>query len=509
MSDIWSWPALAGVSAASLPHFLAVERAVWGKVHGARSDFRWIAASRGFAVRGRGLERELAVGIEDRPVRFPFWRAAPGLHVAGSGYPSRARDASGRGGALEKQLLAWRAEHSVPAGAAALLLLPRAAELDDGAWWGRAAPAAWDADPRFVLDLGGPLEVPVSERLLAEAAARGIADLRARLVPDGGAALAEVFGALLAGRRPVLCPLGDQPLEPEALAALLLPLDRERADGLSLAGWLPSSRPPRADLGGSWDVVVHAGGRSRTAEATATDPRTRAMAAALLAGDPSLLGGSPALDRPAARPAPAAADDPRRRDARELPPAEEPVTPDLPPLPRAPELAEPPAGAGAGWRILYDFARDPHRFWLDPQELAPYLREPAGENEEAVQTALSWLRTLASSRPPSAPAGDQHRAKEDLLWAGILALSPTPLTVERLGALRSGLVPPLLYLMALHPESWSYISGALGMERATRLLEQSRRQSAPELHFRIERRLPAYVDPPVALEEPWEPGSGP
>lgn len=492
MSRLWDWPALEGATTVGLPPSLAAEQGIWGKVHGASSDFRWIAATRGFSSLGRDLEREVAVGIEDRPARFSLWRFGPEVHLAGVGYPSRARDASGRAGSLEKQVLAIRADPAIPPALAALLLLPLVAELDDRTWWGRADPGAWDADPRFVFDLGGPREVPMSEEALDRAVADGVEGLRAALPPDGAAAvLAETFTGLLGGRRPVLFPAAEGPLAPAALAALLLPLDRKRADRLSLAGWLPSSRPPGGELGERWDLVARPGGEAPRDRPADPDPRARRMAAAILAGDPSLLGGrrtpGPAIPTP---PAPATL------------PIHEPWSGDdtgpgptragsggPPPLPVSPNLPEPPAGASRAWWLIHDLARDPTRFWLDPQDLAPHLADGHDVDDESpLSAALTWLRTLASDRPPG-PAGEQHRAKEDLLRAAILALSPTPTTLDALGPFQSDRVPPVLYLTALPPDAWERARRSLGEGRIAELLRESRQRCAPELRARIARNL--------------------
>jgi hypothetical protein len=488
MRGLWDWPALAGVASLGLPRRLAVEQGVWGKVHGARSDFRWIAATRGFAFLGENLERELAVGIEDRPVRFPLWRAHSGVHFGGICYPSRARDAAGRGGALEKQLLAWRTDRGIPAVLAALLLLPRVAELDDGAWWGRADASSWDVDPRFVLNLGGPRDLPVSEGALEETVTAGIFSLRETLATDSAEAiLADLFNGLLEGRRPVLLAVHEEPLTPEALAVLLLPLDRERADALSLAGWLPSSRPFRQDLGESWDLVALPGPPERTRSRPSADPRARRMAAALLAGDPSLLAGIRAPER---APAPSRA----RRTVGEAtmevgprrPPATRPEGTGRPSFPSPPTLSEPAAETGRGWRLLYEFSRDPCRFWLDPRDFAPYLGDPSrGGDGGGLQAALTWLGILASSRP-SDPAGDQHRTKGDLLRAAILALSPTAATFDAVGSFLSGRVPPVLYLAALSPRAWERTRRAFGEVRIAELIRQSREHCAPELRTRLD-----------------------
>jgi hypothetical protein len=462
-----------------------VEQGIWGKVHGARSDFRWIAATRGFASIGRDLERELAVGIEDRPLRFPLWRAAAGIHLAGTCYPSRARDAAGRGGALEKHLLAWRTDRSIPAALAALLLLPRAAELDDGAWWGRAELSDWDADPRFVLDLGEGREIPVAEEIAERNLMEGIASLRTTLGEGAEAALAELFDGLLHNRRPFFLPVGETPLTPHALAVLLLPLNRERADHVSLAGWLPSSRPPSEGLGERWDLVAYRGAGRGHGRSSAADSRAFRMAAALLAGDPHLLASSSGPDRiPAPQISWGFEGTPR---PEEDPPVAAPQRPGegRPALRNPLDLPEPPAAAGRGWRLVYELARDPNRFWLDPGDLAPWLGGlPEGEDRGALKAALTWIGALASNRPAGSD-GEQLRAKQDLLRAAVLALRPTADTLDALGPFRSGRVPPILYFTGLCPETRERARRALGEDRMIEMIRQSKAHCAPELRPRI------------------------
>ena len=72
------------------------ERGIWGKAHGARSDFRWLARSAGFARRHADLGRRLNLGLEDRPRAFAAWRRSAIPATAVAAYPSRATDAAGR-----------------------------------------------------------------------------------------------------------------------------------------------------------------------------------------------------------------------------------------------------------------------------------------------------------------------------------------------------------------------------------------------------------------------------
>jgi len=243
------WPALAGLPR-DLPNLVA-GHGVWGKAHGATSDFRWLAASPALDALPPGLEREIVLGSEDVPGRGALWRTVGDLSCAAAFYPSRATDAAGRTGFLEKQVLAWRRSPGVPTALGALLLLPAVAALDDSVWWGERSGVRWTA-AEAALDLPD-FRPPGGFDRLAQTIEQGIAELR-QAVPEG--ALADLYAALLAGSRAVPLASLDRPLPPAALAALLLPLPRERADALSVLGWLPSQRFDEAEFADRWDLVL-------------------------------------------------------------------------------------------------------------------------------------------------------------------------------------------------------------------------------------------------------------
>ena len=105
-------------------------------------------------------------------------------------------------------------------------------------------------------------------------------------------AVAELYAALLAGRRAVSLRGLVSPLPPAALAALLLPLPREIADAISIAGWLPASGlspAAREEVQVKWDLVL---GGVDGAQSTGAEPvadqirRAREMAARLFADAP-------------------------------------------------------------------------------------------------------------------------------------------------------------------------------------------------------------------------------
>jgi hypothetical protein len=253
--DAMTWPAL-DLGGQELPSRLTCERGVWGKVHGAATDFRWIAATANFEAQRTGLERELALGaadVVDRPATL--WRTVGDTSYAVAFYPSLARDASGRTGFLERQVLEWKRPPGVPAAAAALLLLPAVASLEATDWSEKRPQIVWSQD-EDVMDLDAAAPLPVSTSAIQEAIERGVAMLAEATTLD---ALTELYASLLAGGRAVTLKGLSAPLSPQAMAALLLPLPRDVADRISIAGWLPSSwlSPSGVDeLRHCWDFVL-------------------------------------------------------------------------------------------------------------------------------------------------------------------------------------------------------------------------------------------------------------
>ena len=277
------WPALNGLRSTAL----SVRRGVWGKAHGARSDYRWLARSTGFGHEYPRLGRQLNLGLEDRPASFPCWRALEGVYWAVAAYPSTAVDAAGRRGFLEKHALEWPAGGE-PAAAGALVLLSAAGEDGPRPW--SSQEEGW-SDPGFSIVLSSPeADLEIGAEGLAERVEIGLRELRERVAGENR--LAEVYADLLndpmrdAG--PALLRGLEAPLSPLALAALLLPLPRSLADRLSLAGWLPVSRCDLHDLGRRWDVVVPPPSLKVHACGEVGDHAWR-MARAVFAGDPALL----------------------------------------------------------------------------------------------------------------------------------------------------------------------------------------------------------------------------
>lgn len=293
MSALWRWPALAGGAAAPAAP-LCYHRAIWGKVHGEASDYRWIARGEGFAQRCPDLAGALRLGAEDTPVTTPLWRRLPDRYLATAVYPSRARDSAGRMTVVEKQVVEWPASAAIPAVLAALALLPAVARFDDGDWWERRAQGDW-TNPDYALPIDAADQPPVTVDVKV---------LEAR-IEDGLTALTEVtqpadlrafYAQLLAGRFPARLGV-SAPLSPTALAVLLLPLPRHWADRLSLAGGIAARHIATRDLMRNWDGF--ASDLPGAADTGDPGPEITTLAETLVAAlrqrDPGCLQGQPGL----------------------------------------------------------------------------------------------------------------------------------------------------------------------------------------------------------------------
>jgi hypothetical protein len=247
------WPAL-DLEGHDLPAPLTYERGVWGKVHGAPSDFHWIAATPGLTAPDKRLERELALGPEDAPCAATLWRTLGDTCYAIGLLPSLASDAAGRSGFLEKQVVEWRRPPEVPAALGALVLLTLAGRLETTRWDAPRSDVRWSQDDS--LDVLETPPLPVTASAIEAAIDAGRRALR-DAVPEY--ALTAFYAALLAGNRAVCLRGLTAPLPPAAVAALLLPLPRAIADALSIAGWLPSTRLTASDVEDvrrCWELVL-------------------------------------------------------------------------------------------------------------------------------------------------------------------------------------------------------------------------------------------------------------
>jgi hypothetical protein len=465
----FAWPGLRLSGAPPERFTLRVERGVWGKAHGARTDYRWLAASPGFERFAPRLEFELALGCEDEPHgAATFWRS---LKDAGACavrvYPSRATDAAGRGGFLEKQVLAWRREPDLPAALAAFALLPFVARLDDKVWWERRQEVDWQR-PDAVLGLEDCQPVEITPAELAAAVSSGIAALGEVVGHDE---LSAAYACLLADPPCAawLRQLG-RPLPPEALAALLLPLSRERGERLSLASWVPSSRADAEELESRWDVlgapVAHR--FAPREKAVIDDSEAGVLASALLAADPEALQAMPVWKPDERQQAPATAPvafASERRVTATL--VTETPTDELWPGPFELPLTAPSADAPRLLHVLWDFACRVDRRWLEPDLVRDACRgEPlrpfAADSPEA-DLLRRWAREVTASRPPRVDT-EEWTVKSDVLRAAAIVFAPDPATVAAVGWPRSGRIPPLFFAPALAAGGRAELERRLGAD---------------------------------------------
>jgi hypothetical protein len=429
MNEHLDWPALR--LEGPLPHSLHYERGVWGKVHGAPTDFRWIARSPGFARDCPDLARQLNLGGEDVLSRFPCWRSLGDRCYAVSVYPSRAIDASSRRDFLEKLVIEWRPPAGVPAAIGALLLLPLAAGFTDEIWWGRF-PAELAYDPAMVMQIS-PAEVqplPIDHDRLCEAVTRSRRALLETVKPVD---LERLYDQLRAGCRPAFLPGLQQPLPAEALAALLLPLSRDVADRTSLTGWIPTSRPSFADLAARWDILVGAPDQA-------------------VPSPTSQIAIAPAV----------------------LPPPPIASAADTPPRPGARLALTPPEPGARVIDRLYQFARDPGRRWLTPDDLKVSESLPRlSPRDHAAGIVCGWVREVCDRRPGWAHP-KQWEVKTDLLRSAALVIVPDASTLDAIGRpAEDGRVPLLFFALALERRSERERLAAIGETSLRQVLHQS------------------------------------
>lgn len=432
MSALWQWPAF-DLRGRNAPERLQAGRAVWGKVHGADSDFRWIAFTPGLDPQERRLERDLLLGSEDSPETATSWRALETGYFAVSCYPSQAVDAARRSGFLEKQLLEWTPEETLPAALGALTLLPRVADFDDTVWWKESGHPGWH-QPGFSLTLAPPDPIDVDPGPAIE---RGRTALRDAVDES---ALAGLYSALLAGRRSAFLSGLERPLPPAALAALLLPLPREIADRLSIAGWVVSQRLPES-FSRLWNVLVcnRVPAVFRDLAETGITDAGRAAARALLEDGPGQFFSRATPE-----------------EVRQAEPAR--------------------AGTSAVMDRLLAFATEDDRRWLGPDELAgdAPLRLLEGMEDSlagCVQAVQDEISRLGARQGTSHWQREHLQAKADLLRAAALALAPR--TVEQVGLPGSERIPALLFCPRLHAQDWDRLGRLLGEQQLSVAIDQS------------------------------------
>ncbi|MCP4700575.1 MAG: hypothetical protein GY862_27540 [Gammaproteobacteria bacterium] len=292
--SIFSWPALEIFG--ELPEVLQYERGIWGKVHGASSDFRWIAVTPSFNGQEKAIERRLQLGQGSTSTPIPLWHAIGNTCYAVHCYPSRAMDASARSDFLEKQMFEWRRPVEIPALLGALVLLPQVFKYKQEIWWETFSDPKW-LESTYVLRLqqADYMPLPVSLETIRFAIEYGRKSLVEAMSEE---MLCNFYAALLAGQKTVVLDEFKHVLQPEALTALLLPLPRDKADTLSMTGGLPSGRLDAEQLRQHWSILVNNTGTPLPSEkkpvpTAAQRQRAEQMTQALVTGDPALLKKSP------------------------------------------------------------------------------------------------------------------------------------------------------------------------------------------------------------------------
>jgi hypothetical protein len=408
MIELARWPAGRGADPpprASAWVLLEYQLGVWGKAPGAPTDFRWLARS---APLPPELPRSLVVGSEREPFETVVWRHLGGRYCAAHLYPSSAVDATGRTSFLEKTLMLWRGEPGVPLVWAALALLPHVANSRGEHHWRSVSLEHWRDETFFVTldqDTTQPLEVFASD--LDGALELGLAEL-ADAVDE--TALTQAYGVLETGEAgPTALLRGCRgPLSPRALAVLLLPFERPRADELSLVGWMPDSgRGPSS--GTRWDLCA-TGGVAVRAEGRSQDLAHR-RARALLEKNPALLVerasvtleglrlgsvGSPGCD--GSRDG-AASGYPDETVEGCLPARSPALHGDTWPTPDTTLELGPRPLAGGALELLYDYARRIRRRWLEPRDLRAVLMASDPQPPQASETVLRWAEIVEGARP--------------------------------------------------------------------------------------------------------------
>ncbi len=428
----FAWPALRPESGESFQSGeIEAERAVLGKVHGAASDFRWIARSPGFDLERRP-ERETSTGLENLPLDGGLWRSTGDRCYAVHCYKSRALDQAGRSTALEKQLLAYKPASGLPLALAALLLLQRAASYDDKVWWERRNLGSW-RNPSFSLQLQ-PVRLSWGADRLQPLIQEAITCLQKSCSAQQ---VTEFYARLLAGNRPALLEGASQPLPCLALAALLLPLPRRTASPISLAGWIFSSRYDPESIARRWSAVACQRRPARFPQGEKPPSgeqmrRAQNWTQALWENAPqSILRPQPERSQhPQARP-----DDDLRKAIRLVDAGADWA-----------EVAPHLTGLATPLSRLVEFSLQRQSWWLEPQELANKGEKIAAFSPRSQEAQLlqACLKRAEKEGPTSAsPKG--WKIKADLLRAACLSFSPAAQTLQRVGWPRSALVPPLLF----------------------------------------------------------------
>jgi hypothetical protein len=253
-STLTDWPALAGTDISSCT--VALGRAIYGKAHLQRTDYRWLVASPSIRAALSSLEGSFTLGPFERGERAVHWRALDdGRYLAVGCRPSKSRDHANRRTLLELDLLFWRANDELPVAVAAAGMLPHALGLGDEVWWSKKSDRRW-SDGDFVLDIEDD-QLSIEAEGIAALFDEGLAWWAQHRGTEHEAFLERAYASVISGDAPPVVLAGlSEPLPPAAIAASLLPLSPAVIERCSIASWLFSERVSRRDLEGRWDWVA-------------------------------------------------------------------------------------------------------------------------------------------------------------------------------------------------------------------------------------------------------------
>ncbi len=493
------WPALKNWNPPTNLE-LFFQRAVYGKAHGAMSDFRWLAVSPNFQGRTHQVERLCALGAEDAPKTSYYWRPRGKQYYAVKVYPSQAMDASGRSGFLEKQFFEWIRPPEIPATAGAFILLQEAKQATDEVWWQEGTTAAW-GNPDFTLVLADQYHPPQTFSLedLQKSIARGIDALLTQLEnPEQN--LTQFYGQLLSEQFPIYMAGVLAPLPAEALAALLLPLPRWRAEQLSMAGWIPSQRLPS---GGDypWDLMVVPPGLSTISKKTFDSKileQTHLYWRALQNQDPTVLTlnqvserkplfqGKKVIQKMAGTfkrvPIP----------SKTVPKKNEPPSILKRPLKKnfqhpdqtisITKLSNSPGNVSdPTLRVFYNFAKNMDKRWIAHNRKLPGNWPLLDPMDPQANTICEWVQEVRE-QCPSDTDKKKWEVKVDILRAMAILIVPSPKTLERVRLPITEKVGALHFLNNIPPRKRDIVVQHIGMETMVKLIKHSRSRNSEDTH---------------------------
>jgi hypothetical protein len=289
--------------------------------------------------------------------------------------------------------------------------LPEVATFNDAIWWDFHNDIRWDR-PEFALSIESNIvkALEFSNQTIAESIQKGVDRLKAVV---GESALAYLYMQILTDQKPSFLLKIQEPLAPESLAVLTLPLRREIADSLSVVGWMPSSRIDYARA--RWDVVVLPSEKPPIAMPAALSPNIKqqavAMAKALLSNNPAPLAQ---WNQPAV--------------FTQKPKQDRETHFELPPYLKA----------------IEDFAKSDHCRWLDPTMLQRIQQQPLGVLSSQEKKQLwRWYENLKDA--PINADKDQWQVKQDIFKALLLALDPSVETFHKIELDENSRIPALFF----------------------------------------------------------------